>query len=558
MKKTYHPFLKLFFLIYYSALLSQTKEEWVPPVDFPIKLSGTFGEFRNNHFHAGLDIKTKGREGVEIKSFNSGWVKRIRVSLNGYGKALYIGHLDGLTSVYGHLKKFSPKIESYLKKKQYEKESYVIQLFPKVNELKIEKGEVIGYSGNTGGSYGPHLHFEIREEKGQVPINPMKYSFLIKDSERPQIQTFYLYTNLDSKLEKKEFKLVRKNDSVYSASGIISAGDFYVGLRLYDRQDLTYNKNGIYSAKVRSNGSEKFFYKMDRITFDDSKYINLLIDYEELKRKRRRIQLFTLHPEQKLSFIKNNNLHGTIKIEQEKSYQILVEIKDFNQNTSYIEAYIRGSAKKETHFKTNKNFIYPDKEYLFEFEEERVFFPKKSFFNKVNFNVEKKGDTLIVGENIYPLRKSYEVYYKIPKGDSIEISQSFLSFINKNGDPTFFSSTLKDGSWYGKSKILGKYIVSRDSIPPVIKKINFKDQQWLSNYKYLKLSISDDFSGIKTIHGEINGKWILLEYEPKNNTIIYDFSDLNFKETLHKLVIVAEDLAGNKTVFRTEFYRNLK
>ena len=170
MKKTYHPFLKLFFLIYYSALLSQTKEEWVPPVDFPIKLSGTFGEFRNNHFHAGLDIKTKGREGVEIKSFNSGWVKRIRVSLNGYGKALYIGHLDGLTSVYGHLKKFSPKIESYLKKKQYEKESYVIQLFPKVNELKIEKGEVIGYSGNTGGSYGPHLHFEIREEKGQVNL----------------------------------------------------------------------------------------------------------------------------------------------------------------------------------------------------------------------------------------------------------------------------------------------------------------------------------------------------------------------------------------------------
>ena len=155
-----------------------------------------------------------------------------------------------------------------------------------------------------------------------------------------------------------------------------------------------------------------------------------------------------------------------------------------------------------------------------------------------------------MGENIYPMRKSYEVYYKIPKGDSIKISQSFLSFINKNGNPTFFSSTVKDGSWFGKSNILGKYIVSRDSVPPEIKKINFKDQQWLSNYKYLKLNISDDFSGIKTIRGEINGRWILLEYEPKNNTIIYDFSDLNFKETLHKLVIVAEDQAGNKTVFK--------
>ena len=558
MKKNYSPFLKIFLLIYCSASLAQTNKEWISPIDFPIKLSGTFGEFRNNHFHAGLDIKTNGREGVEIKSSNSGWINRIRVSLSGYGKALYIEHLDGSTSVYGHLKKFSPKIESYLKKKQYEKESYIIQLFPKVNELKIEKGEIIGYSGNTGGSNGPHLHFEIRKEKGQVPINPMKYSFLIKDSQRPQIQNFYLYTNSDSKLKKKEFKLIKKNDSVYTTSGIISAGDFFVGLRLFDRQDLSYNKNGIYSAKVRSNGVEKFFYKMDRMTFDDSKYINLLIDYEELTRKRKRIQLFTLHPEQKLSFVKDNSLQGIINIDEEKSYQILVELKDYNQNTSYIEAYVRGSAKKEAFIQTTKNLIDPNKEYLFEFENQKVLFPKKSFFNKVNVNIEKKGDTLIVGENIYPLRKSYEVYHKIPIGDSIKISQTFLSFINKNGKSTFFSSTLKNGFWYGKSNILGKYILSRDSISPEIRKINFKDQQWLSNYKYLRLNISDDFSGIKTIRGEINGRWILLEYEPKNNSIIYDFSDLNFKKALHKLVIVAEDQVGNKTVFKTEFYRNPK
>ena len=558
MEKNFYPFLKIFLLIYYSASLAQINEKWRSPIDFPIKLSGTFGEFRNNHFHAGLDIKTEGREGIEIKSSNSGWINRVRVSLSGYGKALYIEHLDGSTSVYGHLKKFSPKIESYIKKKQYEKESYIIQLFPKVNELKIEKGEIIGYSGNTGGSYGPHLHFEIREEKGQIPINPMKYSFLIKDSQRPQIQNFYLYTNLNSKFKKKEFKLVKKNDSVYTTSGIISAGDFFVGLRLFDRQDLTYNKNGIYSAKVRSNGVEKFFYKMDRMNFDDSKYINLLIDYEELTRKRKRIQLFTLHPEQKLSFIKDNSLQGIIKIDEEKSYQILIELKDYNQNTSYIEAYIKGSIKKEAPILTTKNFIDPNKEFLVEFEDQKVFFPKKSFFNKVDLKIEKKGDTLIVGDNIYPIRKPYEVYYKIPKGDSIKISQSFLSFINKNGNPTFFSSTIKDGSWFGKSNILGKYIVSRDSVPPEIKKINFKDQQWLSNYKYLKLNISDDFSGIKTIRGEINGRWILLEYEPKNNSIIYDFSDLNFKKELHQLVIVAEDQAGNKKVFKTKFYRKPK
>ena len=236
----------------------------------------------------------------------------------------------------------------------------------------------------------------------------------------------------------------------------------------------------------------------------------------------------------------------------------MIEINDYNQNTSYIEAYIKGTVKKEDHIQTTYNLIDPVKEHLFEFEDQKVFFPKKSFFNNVNVKIEKKGDTLIVGENIYPLRKSYEVYHKIPKGDSIGISQSFLSFINKNGDATFFSSTIKDGYWYGKSNILGKYIVSRDSVSPEIKKINFKDQQWLSNYKYLKLNISDDFSGIKKIRGEINGRWILLEYEPKNKSLIYDFSDQNFKKPLHKLEILAEDQAGNKTVFKTEFYRKPK
>ena len=560
MRKNYYQFLIFLHLLNTSASLAQSKIDWTSPVDLPIKLSGTFGEFRNNHFHAGLDIKTEGKEGIKIKSVKSGWINRIRVSLNGYGKALYIEHLDGTTSVYGHLKKFSPKIEIYLKKKQYKKESFIIQLFPKINELKIEKGEVIGYSGNTGGSYGPHLHFEMREEKGQVPINPMKYPLLIEDTQRPQVQNFYLYTNLDLdlNLKKKEFKLIRKNDSVYTTSGVISAGDVFVGLRLFDRQDRAYNKNGIYSAKVRCNGIEKFFYQMDRMSFDDSKYINLFIDYKELIKKRKRIHLFTLHPAQKLSFIKDKGASGKINIEEEKSYQILIELKDYNKNTSYIEAYFRGTSKIKYPDQNDDDLLEPEKEYLFEFENQKLFFPKNSFFNNVKVKIEKKGDTLMVGENIYPMRKYYEIHYKIPKGDSIKISQSFLSFINKNGNPTFFSSSVKDKSWFGKSNLLGKYIVSRDSVPPEIKNINFINKQWLSNYKYLKLNISDDFSGIKKIRGEINGRWILLEYEPKKNIIVYDFSDLNFREALHNLVIEAEDQVGNKTVFKSTFYRKPK
>src|SRR5210317_371109 len=189
--------LKLTCLIFFTALpflhFGQMESEWVPPLDIPIQLSGTFGEFRSNHFHAGLDIRTQGRQGLQVKSFKNGWINRIRISTSGYGKALYVQHYDGTTSVYAHLKKFAPKIEAYVKARQYEKQSYTLQLLPKAEELKVELGELIGYSGNTGGSSGPHLHFEMRDGRDQSPINPLSFPIKIEDHQRPQIQAFYVY-----------------------------------------------------------------------------------------------------------------------------------------------------------------------------------------------------------------------------------------------------------------------------------------------------------------------------------------------------------------------------
>ena len=547
-----------FFLLLASLSLisfGQTQSDWVAPVDIPIQLSGTFGEFRNNHFHAGLDIRTQGRQGLTVKSVQSGWVRRVRISVSGYGKALYIDHPDGTTSVYAHLKKFASKIEAYVKEKQYQKESFTIQLFPKINELSVEAGEIIGYSGNTGGSYGPHLHFEIRETKGQLPINAMRYPLDIEDSQRPQIQNFYLYTNTGPFSSRKEFPLVKKNDSVYTTAGISASGKVNVGLRLFDRQDRSYNKNGIYSASVRLNGIEYFSYQMDRMSFTDAKYINVLIDYQELAKSKRRIQRLVAHPEQKLSFLKNLTGTGELEIESGKSYQLLVEIKDYHQNTTTIEAYLTGTSEKSTPNTDFENILDPSKDYLFDLEDKSVYFPKESFFDPVDVKIESQGDTLYVGKNKYPLRNTYEVKYKVPQGDSLTLAQSFLAFVNDKGNTGFFTNYEKEGFWQGKSKTLGSYFISRDSVAPTIKAVNFKSGQWLSNYSFLRFKISDDYSGLQKFRGEINGRWIRLEHEPKNNSLIYDFSDLEFEEALHELTIEAEDQVGNKTVFKRDFYR---
>ena len=547
-----------FFLLLASLSLisfGQTQSDWVAPVDIPVQLSGTFGEFRNNHFHAGLDIRTQGRQGLTVKSVQSGWVRRVRISVSGYGKALYIDHPDGTTSVYAHLKKFAPKIEAYVKEKQYQKESFTIQLFPKINELSVEAGEIIGYSGNTGGSYGPHLHFEMRETKGQLPINAMRYLLDIEDSQRPQIQNFYLYTNTGPFSSRNEFPLVKKNDSVYTTAGISASGKINVGLRLFDRQDRSYNKNGIYSASVQLNGIEYFSYQMDRMSFTDAKYINVLIDYQELAKSKRRIQRLVAHPEQKLSFLKNLTGTGELEIESGKSYQLLVEIKDYHQNTTTIEAYLTGTSEKSTPNTDFENILDPSKDYLFDLEDKSVYFPKKSFFDPVDVKIEFQGDTLYVGKNKYPLRNTYEVKYKVPQGDSLTLAQSFLAFVNDKGNTGFFTNYEKEGFWQGKSKTLGSYFISRDSVAPTIKAVNFKSGQWLSNYSFLRFKISDDYSGLQKFRGEINGRWIRLEHEPKNNSLIYDFSDLEFEEALHELTIEAEDQVGNKTVFKRDFYR---
>ena len=251
-----------------------------PPLDIPLLLSGNFGELRGSHFHAGLDIKTQGRQGFPVKSILAGSIRRIRVTVTGYGKALYIDHADGTTSVYAHLQKFAPKIEQIIKERQYKKEKFLIQSYFKTNELTVEQGEVIGYSGNTGGSLGPHLHFELRNTKAQTPLNPLELGYDIKDTQRPVIRAMHRYDLNDPRHKKKnKIQLIRKNDSTYTSSIQSWSGKTGIGLRMYDRQDLSYNKNGVYQIAVRLNGKEMIQYTFDKISFDDGKFISTLIDY---------------------------------------------------------------------------------------------------------------------------------------------------------------------------------------------------------------------------------------------------------------------------------------
>lgn len=551
--------ISLIFLLFSISLLSSQKDQskLISPLDIPLAISGTFGEIRSSHFHAGLDIKTGGKQGLKVRTVLDGSVSRIRVSTTGYGKAVYIDHPNGTTSVYAHLKNFSPKIESYIKEAQYEKESYVIEKFPK-NELAVLKGEVIGFSGNTGGSSGPHLHFEIRDTKNQMPFNPMIFNIGVVDTKKPVIQKLFLFheNNFGEDIITQKIKLEKISDGLYKAPKIYTSGKIGIGLQMYDNQDLSlFNKNGIHSIKIFMDDKIISDYNYNNIKFDDSQYLNLLIDYKEFKSKKIRVQKLFNPNNSNISFIDKDEKNAKFSIEENKSYDLLIEISDFKKNISRIEMKITGRETNFIHPTIEGELILPENEYLFKFKDQTVHLKKNTFYYPTSLNVYKDHDSIKINPDISLFKKSFSIEFFANKYDSISKRQSFIARLNKKKKIAYSPTIIKDSIFITKSVQAGTYFLAKDSIPPKIKPINFKKNQWLSKSKFLKVKIEDDLSGIKYYEGEINGKWVLFEYEPKNKNLTFNFNDLKFKSGKQDLKLKVTDNVGNESIFQTTFYR---
>lgn len=547
--------------IFTSFLYAQ--EAATPPLDIPLKLSGTFGEFRPTHFHAGLDIKTQGKEGFKVSSIKAGSIRRIRVATTGYGKCLYIQHADGTTSVYAHLKKFAPKIESFIKAYQYEKETFLTQKFLKLGEMTVEQGEVIGYSGNTGGSLGPHLHFEIRDTKAETPLNPLQLGFEIPDSIRPIVQGFYRYKkNKNGLSEKTQLSIERINDSVYQADLQRLSGTHAFGIRLFDRQDLSYNRNGIYKATVTVNGRETFSYTFDKIDFRDGKKIDALIDYSTYREERIRIQKLFRDLDVDYSFLPKTAPDGFMNFEKDRAYQVEIIVEDYTRNKTYISFYVEGKEDFPTDpFPEMHNPITTDKDYLFAFDQHEIYVPKNTFYQTIDLIIKEKKDTLIIEKTPFPQRAGFELSIAIPKTlDSIQRQQLSLALYDPKEEKEekqlrYVWTTKKDSILQTKQAYAGQYVLTRDSLAPTIKPLNFRDQQWMSNYKFLEVEVDDKFSGIKSYRATINGQWILMEHEPKDKTLIYNFSDIEFNQTQLDFELKVEDQVGNTSVFNATIFR---
>ena len=554
-------FFKKSFLSFwlFSILFALNSQEYNlnSPIDLPLNLSGTFGEFRSSHFHYGLDVTTNKKPGYNVYSIDSGSVVRINVSTSGYGKALYINHPNGLTSVYAHLKEFSPKIQEYIKTQQYLNKSYSVQKFFNNGEMKVNKGDLIGYTGNTGGSSGPHLHFEIRDTKSQNPINPLSFNYKYDDSNRPIIKSLYLFNEDDifKKRNPKKYEIKKINDSLYMADKIVYSNKIGIGIEVYDRQsNNNYNRNGVYEVKMFIDSVLNFSYKMDKINIDESVFRKIFYDYLLLKTKKKRIQKVYYPLNSKLNFLNHNVNTGIFKSSDKYEKDVLIEVSDWNNNKSYLNFKIEGITSNIIEKSIDGIEVVPSQKYLIKKNNIEIGFKKNSFFNKVALNIEYQNDTLRIDEDIYPLRKSYNIKIYKQVEDSIIKRQSYIGLINKNGTVSYLKTNKKDNFFSTNSSILGSYTLSRDSINPEVKPLNFSLNKDISNQKTIRLRIYDKTSGIKSYNVFINNKWALFEHEPKSNLIFHNIDDGIIENGENKITIKVIDGVGNKTEFNSKVY----
>lgn len=533
------------------------------PLDITMILAGTFGELRSDHFHSGLDIKTQKREGLEVFAIGNGYVSRIKISHWGFGKALYVVHPNGYTSVYAHLQKFAPEIEKYIKQKQYEKESYEIQTYPGPDELKLKKGDVIAYSGNTGGSTGPHLHFEIRKSGNSNPINPMLFGMEVEDTKRPIIKSVLAYPIGKNSQVNQSNKPIQLNlretvEGSYVAEKIFAHGKIGFGINTIDRQDLAYNSNGIYKIETFVNGIPYFNYDFETFAFSESRYINTLIDYSRYRGISQRVQKLFKTPANKLSIYGKAVDNGLLDVRDSSSYNIKVKVKDFKENTATIYIPIEGKKQVILHQKEIKKtpyYLNSKKDNTYTSGAMTVYFPKNTFYKDFYLNFSETNDTITLHEPTEAVHKNFTITFNVDKYSVEERSKMFIASLNSKNMPVYHGTVKKTNSFMTRSKVLGTYTLAKDTIAPTIEALNFEDGKWLSNYKYLKLKIGDSITGINTYEGKINGKWVLFEYEPKTGTLTYDFNDTKLAGTKHHLEVQVTDHVGNSTTFESVFYR---
>jgi len=569
-------FIKI--LILFIALLGQfaddppeDKKLFISPVKIPLLLSANFGELRSDHFHSGIDIRTQGVIGHDVVASAAGYIYRIGVSPGGFGKAIYIRHPSGHTTVYGHLDRFTPEIDAYVKSQQYAARSFTVNLFPGKDKFEVKQGDQIGFSGNSGSSGGPHVHYEIRRSEDEFPLNPLLFDFGVRDNIKPIIERVVIYGGSGSSSinGKNQELLLPANGShgnyyISSDRTIKISGTAGFGISTYDLLDDSWNKCGAYSITLVIGQDTIYNYQVDGFSFSETSYINSHIDYRRKVKDGITVQKLFVAPNDKLSIYSGVKNHGLYNFVTDSIYNVRIIVGDVQENKSVLSFKIqsvKGGELTANQSNSNGRLLRWDKPYKLTDGDVTVSIPTGALYDSVRFQYSREempeklyADIFMILDKTVPLHKPFQLSIK-PRNIPAQFkSKMTLVSVGEDG-----KSSYAGGKWSGEFitgdfRSFGSFSVGIDTISPVIKVNGFKSGIDLTGRKELKFYISDDFSGIASYEGYIDGKWVLFEYDPKNSLIIHKFdSSIITKGSLHRLTLRVKDNRENVTEMEAEF-----
>ncbi len=545
--------------------------EFAPPLNIDLILSGNFGEIRTDHFHSGIDIKTQGVAGKKVFAVEKGYISRIKIESAGYGKTLYLTHPNGFVSVYAHLDRFREDIEKYVESVQYEKTCFGLNLYPEPERFRIGKSEHIAWSGNSGYSFGPHLHFELRTAARQHPVNALLFNFDIRDDIPPQIHALYVYPGSPADQDRIPAKIrISGKDNkhfVVKSNPLKIHGKTGFGLHVYDRMNKSPNHCGVFSVAVFLDSMMVYQHIIDEFAFSETRYVNSLMDYREKQENGINVIKTFVEPGNHLRIYKKALNHGLIELHDDEEHELRFLVSDAHGNQSELECTIiraqqpviqDATAGKQT----CRSKALPHLPYKMKHHGIEAGFPAGSFYKPVCLDYaksEKPENAFSPLHHVHnantPVHKHYRLSIR-PDSLPAEFREKVcIARIDEDVNPEYAGGKWDHGMVTTETRELGSFYVTIDTVAPEINPMDYSGGDGFVRNGIIRFRIKDDFAGISSYDGYIDNRWVLFEYDFKNDLLIHA---LNPERTAigqsHQLELYITDDKGNMSFHCTEFF----
>ena len=530
------------------------------PLGIPIKLNANFGEMRPNHFHMGLDLFTNRKVNQQVYAPADGYIARIKIDPNGFGRALYINHPNGYTTLYAHMNTFTPEVEAYLVEQQYVNEKWKIEVIVPANKFKVQKGQFIGYSGNTGASEGPHVHFEIRKTENDNCVNPLFFGFNIPDNIPPAIVRLAVYDRNKSTFEQwpQQFIFRKLRDTFKIASPLIktTAAKVSFAISAIDRVNGFTNVLGFNNAVVYDNGEPISGFMINDISYDMTRYLNAHIDYRIKTNGGPYLQHLSALPGNRLDIYKNWNDDGLIDLSDGEIHFITIVVKDAYGNSSVAAFNIQQSGNA-VEASLPGDLMKPNEVNVYENNELQVYISEKGLYDVLHFIYSKTpsanglSDVFVLQNTAVPLQDSMIVGIKAQRKINGGDVNHVLMYHTGKKKPDVAKAYFKDGWFTAKFREFGTFQLLLDNEPPKITGNIFNGAN-LSKASFIKFIVTDNYKEVKNFRAELDGNWLL--FAGTGNTFTYRM-DKHCVPGEHELKVRVEDEAGNVTEMVYKFIR---